>query len=204
MKRSDYMYSKYSIRVYFPLYKNKYWIHRFLMTHVLGYTDEEIDFYFEKHHTMDYVATGLTLEQARQIAQPFLDYGQMALLVDESGDSMFWNDKTVAGPLPPQEPKDYYYDEPVVDRSHLCDVHAEQTFFGHLPPEFYQPSKETIEALQKAAAKPAKPVVECPYCHSTNTYKISGFEKVVNTGIFGIFGTKRHKQWSCKDCKSDF
>lgn len=198
------MYSKYSIRVYFPLDKNKYWVHRFLMTHVLGYTDEEIDFYFEKHQDMDYVATGLTLEQARQIAQIFRDYAIDAFLLDDQGKVIYWNETTIAGRLLDREFAEYDSDEPVVDRSHLCDVHAEQTFFGHLPPEFYQPSQETIEALQKAAAKPTKPVVECPYCHSTNTYKISGFEKVVNTGIFGIFGTKRHKQWSCKDCKSDF
>ncbi len=48
------------------------------------------------------------------------------------------------------------------------------------------------------------PTVECPYCHSTNTKKISGTSKVINTAIFGILGTKRHKQWHCNQCKSDF
>ncbi len=28
--------------------------------------------------------------------------------------------------------------------------------------------------------------------------------KVVNTAIFGFFGTKRHKQWHCNQCNSDF
>ena len=46
--------------------------------------------------------------------------------------------------------------------------------------------------------------VECPYCHSINTSKISTTAKVVNTAIFGIFGTKRHKQWHCNECNSDF
>ncbi len=49
-----------------------------------------------------------------------------------------------------------------------------------------------------------KPVVECPYCHSTNTKKISTTSKVLNTVVFGIFGTKRHKQWHCNNCNSDF
>lgn len=49
-----------------------------------------------------------------------------------------------------------------------------------------------------------KPIVECPYCHSTDTKKISTTSKVMNTAVFGIFGTKRHKQWHCNQCNSDF
>lgn len=51
---------------------------------------------------------------------------------------------------------------------------------------------------------PTKPVVSCPYCNSDNTSKISTTSKVVDTAFFGIFGTKRHKQWHCNNCKSDF
>ncbi len=51
---------------------------------------------------------------------------------------------------------------------------------------------------------PTKPVVACPYCKSTNTSRISTTSKVVNIAIFGIFGTKRHKQWHCNSCGSDF
>ena len=46
--------------------------------------------------------------------------------------------------------------------------------------------------------------VECPYCHSLNTKKISTTSKVVDTAAWGIFGAKRHKQWRCNDCNSDF
>lgn len=45
---------------------------------------------------------------------------------------------------------------------------------------------------------------ECPYCHSKNTKKITTTSKVVNTAVWGIFGTKRFKQWHCNNCKSDF
>lgn len=46
--------------------------------------------------------------------------------------------------------------------------------------------------------------VECPYCHSHNTKKITNTSKTINTALFGIFGTKRHKQWHCNNCSSDF
>ena len=45
---------------------------------------------------------------------------------------------------------------------------------------------------------------KCPYCHSTNVQKISVTSKAVNTALFGIFGTKRHKNYHCNNCKSDF
>ncbi|MCM1237321.1 MAG: hypothetical protein NC489_45215 [Ruminococcus flavefaciens] len=46
--------------------------------------------------------------------------------------------------------------------------------------------------------------VHCPYCNSVNVKKISATSKAVNTALFGIFGTKRNKQWHCEKCGSDF
>lgn len=57
--------------------------------------------------------------------------------------------------------------------------------------------------LQQARNNPT-PLICCPYCNSVNTSKISTTSKVINTAIFGIFGTKRHKQWHCNHCNSDF
>lgn len=48
------------------------------------------------------------------------------------------------------------------------------------------------------------PTVYCPYCNSLNTSKISTTNRMVNTVAFGIFSTKRHKQWYCNSCNSDF
>lgn len=48
------------------------------------------------------------------------------------------------------------------------------------------------------------PTVTCPYCHGTNTSKISTTSKVINTALFGIFGNKRKHQWHCNGCGSDF
>ena len=47
--------------------------------------------------------------------------------------------------------------------------------------------------------------VECPYCHSTNTKKISGMSKAGSVALWGIFSIgKVTKQWHCNNCKSDF
>lgn len=51
---------------------------------------------------------------------------------------------------------------------------------------------------------PTKTIITCPYCNSVNTFKISTTSKLINTVAFGIFGTKRYKQWHCNDCGSDF
>ncbi len=44
-----------------------------------------------------------------------------------------------------------------------------------------------------------KPVVECPYCHSTSTRKLSGFAKL---GTMSWGATP--KEWHCNRCNSDF
>lgn len=41
---------------------------------------------------------------------------------------------------------------------------------------------------------------KCPTCNSTNLKKISATSKVVNTAVFGLFGTKRHKTFHCNNC----
>lgn len=52
---------------------------------------------------------------------------------------------------------------------------------------------------------PTKPVVECPYCHSKNTKKISGLSKAGSVALFGIFAAgKVSKQFHCNQCGADF
>lgn len=41
---------------------------------------------------------------------------------------------------------------------------------------------------------------KCPTCQSTNLKNITVTSKVVNTAMFGIFGTKRHKTFHCNNC----
>lgn len=53
--------------------------------------------------------------------------------------------------------------------------------------------------------KPKKSIVECPYCHSANTKKITNTSKAVHIALFGIFSMSRNsKQWHCNNCNSDF
>lgn len=47
--------------------------------------------------------------------------------------------------------------------------------------------------------------IKCPYCHSTNTKKISSMSKASSVALFGIFAMgKVSKQWHCNNCNSDF
>lgn len=53
--------------------------------------------------------------------------------------------------------------------------------------------------------KNLKPHVECPYCHSTNTKKISAISKMWSLNWLGMYGIgKVSKQWHCNNCDSDF
>lgn len=55
----------------------------------------------------------------------------------------------------------------------------------------YQDQKQLQDLLNKP---------KCPTCNSTNLKKISATSKVVNTAVFGLFGTKRFKQFHCNNC----
>ena len=41
---------------------------------------------------------------------------------------------------------------------------------------------------------------KCPTCQSTNIKRVSTTSKVINTAIYGIFGTKRYKTFHCNNC----
>lgn len=47
-------------------------------------------------------------------------------------------------------------------------------------------------------------IVECPYCHSNDTKKISTTSRVISTSLFGLGSKKLGKQWNCNSCGSDF
>lgn len=65
-------------------------------------------------------------------------------------------------------------------------------------------AKQNIQQTVKEQ-KSSKPTVECPYCHSTNTKKISGLSKAGSVALFGVFAMgKVSKEWHCNNCNSDF
>ena len=68
--------------------------------------------------------------------------------------------------------------------------------FGTKETNTFIESKEILEQNEAMAALLPK----CPTCSSTNLKKISVTSKAVNTAMFGIFGTKRHKTFHCNNC----
>lgn len=158
-----------------------------LLKDVLGYNDEEIRILVSEHFGRN-IVNNLTIDQAQEISKIFGDNGFEIYLNDGRGSdgTVFWNQLGIDWTDEP--PKDHYCDNPLVSRDHLADL--------SIPKKIDPPIKESLFN--------AKPVVECPYCHGRNTKKISTTSKVVNTALFGIFGTKRHKQWHCNECNSEF
>ena len=98
---------------------------RKLFKEVLGYTDKEID-YFEKTHFSCDVVINLTLEQAQQITQIFLDNDIQIYLEDQATNrSLYW--QTDLGIIIKKEPpKSHNCDEPLVSRDHLVDAFTQQ------------------------------------------------------------------------------
>lgn len=66
--------------------------------------------------------------------------------------------------------------------------------------EFQKEYARVMEMVNAAA----KPKVECPYCHSTDTAKISAASKAGSVFFFGLFSQKVRHQWHCNKCGSDF
>lgn len=52
--------------------------------------------------------------------------------------------------------------------------------------------------------QPSSPRVTCPYCHSTNTKKITTANRIGSTMLFGVFSKKLTKERHCNSCGSDF
>lgn len=75
--------------------------------------------------------------------------------------------------------------------------------------------KEQNEILQKRIRKSeenrineyqqkylAEHNIECPYCHSTNTSKISTVNRAISIGTFGLASSKIGKTHKCNNCGS--
>ena len=163
-----------------------------LLHEILGYTKNEINIMEERYFSND-IAKNLTGEQVLKIAQPFKDWNVTPSLRDNATNEFIgYNPAQLY--LQPPSPKDHYCDEPMVGREYLVD-----------PVEFYRQEDEKRRAYIAAQNfRNTHPTVTCPYCHSTNTSKISTTSKVINTALFGIFGNKRKHQWHCNGCGSDF
>ena len=66
-------------------------------------------------------------------------------------------------------------------------------------------AKRAAKAAGKTTSPSGPPKVECPYCHSTSTKKISTLSKAAHTYMFGIFSMSRNsKNFHCNKCGADF
>lgn len=66
-----------------------------------------------------------------------------------------------------------------------------------------QRERQIAEEVDERFAK-SKPEIQCPYCHSRNTKKISTAGRLFSVGFFGLGSSKVGKQWHCNKCGSDF
>lgn len=90
-----------------------------------------------------------------------------------------------------KHPKDYNYTTPKILKNNNYEYDEE--YWNRI--NNHTINKDEIEQTI---------TVECPYCHSKHTKKISTTSKVISTAIFGVFGTKRFKNYHCNNCNSDF
>lgn len=111
----------------------------------------------------------------------------------------------------------YKYDLSYDGGEFLCPkCHKKLVYFGNSVIDnetnkcissYWEATRETANPDELAFNIPTpvpQPIVTCPYCNSTDTKKISLTSKAVNTALFGFLGTKRHKQWHCNRCGSDW
>ncbi len=83
-----------------------------------------------------------------------------------------------------------------------CLTDEEKAARGPLP--VYNPFTDPFSEWYRPPRDPRKaPKVECPYCRSTKTEMITGFNKAADSIIYGMLG-KKQKRWHCNRCERDF
>lgn len=88
----------------------------------------------------------------------------------------------------------------LADAGDLIDIIRE---IKAIPPTFSP--KYPLENREELYGGSKVKNVECPYCHSTDTKKITNTSKAVHTAVFGIFSMSRNsKNYHCNQCNSDF
>lgn len=101
--------------------------------------------------------------------------------------------------------KDFLSNQQINDKCKVCG--NKMMFFNSRK---YNP-KNGLNAVKNSNVKhsidsqtKSNPVVECPYCHSTNTKKISGVERLASITTLGIFSKKINKSFKCNNCGGTF
>lgn len=95
--------------------------------------------------------------------------------------------------------KKNYYMESEGRKSLFCEDcnHYEDIYVSD---ELKQYWEEQAKAEEQEKIQQAQNIPKCPTCQSTNLKKITVTSKAMNTALFGLFGTKRHKTFHCNNC----
>ena len=164
---------------------------KILLKKLLGYTDIEIEKFFSTN-VAKVIVYNVDLETARDICSVFKFYNGGAYLQDNTynfnGHSHIYEWDELGGLK-----LDYSLEScdklPIVPRENLNI---------NMIKNYIIPESEKI--AQTSVSK-----VQCPYCKSTNTKKITTASKATHTFMFGIFSIGRNsKNYHCNNCKSDF
>lgn len=70
--------------------------------------------------------------------------------------------------------------------------------------ETHKPLPEQDVDYSNPKTAPQINKIQCPYCKSINTKKITAMDRIGSNLMFGIFSKKRNKEWHCNECGSDF
>lgn len=169
-------------------------ITRKLFKEVLGYTDNEIEYFANTHFSCD-VAINLTLEQAQQITQIFLDNEIQIYLKDQKNNNYLAWTKNLGIIIPKNPPKSHYCDEPLVSRDHLVNAFTEQE-----KERQYNIEEARREEREKTLDAKSANIPKCPTCGSTNVCKISAGKKAIGFVAVGVFSSNFGKTMHCKNC----
>lgn len=85
-----------------------------------------------------------------------------------------------------------------------CDEDTAKDAFEIFKKETGEPPSQQQIAHANTVAREWQNKPKCPTCQSMNLKKISTTSKVVNTAVWGIFGTKRHKTFHCNNCRYEW
>lgn len=161
-----------------------------LFKEILGYDEEEISQFADTGFSCT-VATNLSLEQVKLILQPFFDCSINVYLTDRNEKIISYRDAGIY--LTRNQPKEHYYDKPVISREHLVDPYT-------------QLEKEIQYNIQQNRIEQnTKPIITCPYCNSANTRKLPKKSLFISHSLF--FGSNLNevgKNFHCNKCGADF
>lgn len=85
----------------------------------------------------------------------------------------------------------------------MVDLHKKDVIEYELKMSQFRNQYEQSQRVEKQKQESYN-IPKCPTCSSTDITRISTTAKVVNAGMFGLFGNKRKKTFHCNSCKYEW